>query len=256
MGKMNNLLRQSKLFLKHHAPTILTVAGSAGVVVTSVMAVKATPKALRLLEEVKQEKGEDLTTLEVVVTAAPVYIPALLVGASTIACIFGANILNKRHQAALMSAYALLDQSYKDYKKKVDELYGEGSSKEIEHEIVKDKYNESDLSITDEDGKELFYDAFSERYFRATLAEVIEAEYEVNRILACQYGLYLNGFYELLGIDEVDYGNYIGWSSAELYETYWNSWVEFTHEKVTMDDGLECTIINILTEPTFGFEDY
>lgn len=253
---MNKLLSQSKLFMKRNASTILTGAGAVGVVMTSVMAVKATPKALRLLENAKQEKGEDLTTLEVIKTAAPVYIPSTLVGAATITCIFGANVLNKKQQAAMMSAYALLDQSYKDYKKKVDEMYGEGSDKEIEQEIVKDKYNESDLSIDDSDGKELFYDAFSERHFRSTLAEVIEAEYEVNRILACQYGLYLNGFYELLGIDEVDYGNYIGWSSAELYETYWNSWIEFVHEKVTMDDGLECTIINILTEPTFGFEDY
>lgn len=253
---MNKLLSQSKLFMKRNASTILTGAGAVGVVMTSVMAVKATPKALRLLENAKREKGEDLTTLEVIKTAAPVYIPSTLVGAATITCIFGANVLNKKQQAAMMSAYALLDQSYKDYKKKVDEMYGEGSNKEIEQEIVKDKYNESDLSIDDSDGKELFYDAFSERYFRSTLAEVIEAEYEVNRILACEYGLYLNGFYELLGIDEVDYGNYIGWSSAELYETYWNSWIEFVHEKVTMDDGLECTIINILTEPTFGFEDY
>jgi len=253
---MNKLLRQSKLFMKRNASTILTGAGAVGVVMTSVMAVKATPKALRLLENAKQEKGEDLTTLEVIKTAAPVYIPSVLVGAATITCIFGANVLNKKQQAAMMSAYALLDQSYKDYKKKVEELYGEGSTKQIEQEIVKDKYNESDLSIDDSDGKELFYDAFSERYFRATLSDVLEAEYEVNHILACEYGLYLNGFYELLGIEEVDYGNYIGWSSAELYETYWNSWIEFEHQKVTMDDGLECTIINILTEPTFDFENY
>jgi hypothetical protein len=256
MGTMNTLLHQSKLFLKRNAPTILTVVGSVGVVVTSVMAAKATPKALKLLEEVKQEKGEELTKLEVVTVAAPVYIPAVLVGASTIACIFGANILNKRHQAALMSAYALLDQSYKDYKKKVDELYGEGSNKEIEREIVKDKYNESDLSIDDSDGKELFYDAFSERYFRATMADVLEAEYEINHILARDCGVYLNEFYEQLGIDTVDYGDYIGWSSFELVETYWYCWVEFEHEKVTMDDGLECTIIHMLKEPTFDFENY
>ena len=253
---MNKLLSKSKLFLRRNSSTILTGVGAVGVVVTSVMAVKATPKALKLLEDAKQEKGEDLTTFEVVKTAAPVYIPSVLVGAGTIACIFGANVLNKKQQAALMSAYALLDQSYKDYKKKVDELYGEGSNKEIEQEIAKDKYNESDLSIDDNDGKELFYDAFSERYFRSTMADVLEAEYEVNHIIACECGIYLNGFYELLGIDEVDYGDYLGWSAAELYETYWNSWIEFEHQKVTMDDGLECTIINILTEPTFGFEDY
>lgn len=253
---MNKLLRQSKLFMKHNASTILTTVGAVGVVVTSVMAVKATPKALRLLEDAKQEKGEDLTKLEVIATAAPVYIPSVLVGTATIVCVFGANVLNKKQQAAMMSAYALLDQSYKDYKKKVDELYGEGSNKEIEHEIVKDKYDESDLTIDDEDGKELFYDAFSERYFRSTMADVLTAEYEINHILAQDCGVYLNEFYDQLGLDEVDYGDYLGWSTFELVETYWYCWVEFEHEKVTMDDGLECTIIHMLKEPTFGFEDY
>lgn len=253
---MNAVLRQSKLFVKRNASTILTTAGAVGVVVTSVMAVKATPKALRLLEDAKREKGEDLTKLEVIATAAPVYIPSVLVGTATIACVFGANVLNKKQQAAMMSAYALLDQSYKDYKKKVDELYGEGSNKEVEHEIVKDKYNESDLTATDEDGKELFYDAFSERYFRSTMADVLEAEYEINHILAQDCGVYLNEFYDQLGLDEVDYGDYLGWSTFELVETYWYCWVEFEHEKVTMDDGLECTIIHMVKEPTFGFEDY
>lgn len=253
---MNKLLSKSKLFLRRNSSTILTGVGAVGVVVTSVMAVKATPKALKLLEDAKKAKGEDLTTFEVVKTAAPVYVPSVLVGAGTIVCIFGANVLNKRQQAALMSAYALLDQSYKDYKKKVDELYGEGSNKEIEHEIVKDKYDESDLTVTDEDGKELFYDAFSERYFRSTMADVLEAEYEINHLLAQDCGVYLNEFYDELGIDTVDYGNYIGWSSFELVETYWYCWVEFGHEKVTMDDGLECTIIHMLTEPTFDFENY
>ena len=253
---MNAVLRQSKLFVKRNATTILTTVGAVGVVVTSVMAVKATPKALRLLEDAKREKGEDLTKLEVIATAAPVYIPSVLVGTATIACVFGANVLNKKQQAAMMSAYALLDQSYKDYKKKVDELYGEGSNKEVEHEIVKDKYDESDLSIDDEDGKELFYDAFSERYFRSTMADVLEAEYEINHILAQDCGVYLNEFYDQLGLDEVDYGDYLGWSTFELVETYWYCWVEFEHEKVTMDDGLECTIIHMVKEPTFGFEDY
>ena len=253
---MNKLLRQSKLFIKHNASTILTTVGAVGVVVTSVMAVKATPKALRLLEDDKQEKGKELTKLEIVKTAAPVYIPSVLVGTATIACVFGANVLNKRQQAAIMSAYALLDQSYKDYRKKVDELYGEGSNKEIEHEIVKDKYDESDLSIDDNDGKELFYDSFSERYFRSTLSDVIKAEYEINRLLAQDYCVYLNEFYDRLGVDEVYYGNYLGWSSFELVETYRYNWVEFEHDKVTMDDGLECTIIDILTEPTFDFENY
>lgn len=251
---MGTFLNHSEMFLKRNASTILTCVGSVGVVVTSVMAVKATPKALELLEEAKQRKGEKLTKLEVVKTAGPVYIPAALVGVSTIACVFGANVLNKRHQAAITSAYALLDNSYKEYRNKVEELYGEDADDRVTEEIVKDKYDNEDLKVSDD--KQLFYDEFSERYFEATMEKVLMAEYELNRQLAMNFGVYLNEFYELLGIDTKDYGDYLGWSTYELSEAYWYSWVEFTHKKVVMDDGLECTIIIMNMEPTFDFENY
>lgn len=249
-----SLLQSSILFLKRHASTILTYAGGVGVIATSVMAVKATPKAIALLENAKEEKGEDLTKIEKVKIAGPAYIPTVLIGVSTITCIFGANVLSQRQQAALMSAYALLDNSYKDYKKKVKELYGEDSDVRIKEEISKDKYNEDPYPI--EDGKQLFYDEFSQRHFEATTEEVLRAEYEINRMLAANYGVYLNEFYELLGLEHTDYGDYLGWSTGELVDTFLYSWIDFHHTKVIMDDGLECTIISMGTEPTCDFEDY
>lgn len=252
--EMNNMLEYSKLFLKRNASTILTCLGGAGVVATSVMAVKATPKAIDILEKAKKEKGEDLTKLETIKISAPVYVPAVIMGASTLACIFGANILNTRKQAAIMSAYALLDNSYKEYKDKVQELYGPESDKEIKSEIAKDKYESNDISVSE--NKQLFYDDFSQRYFESTTEDVLKAEYELNRLLARDYGVFLNEWYELLGIEPTDYGNYLGWSTYELVETCWYCWVEFDHTKVVMDDGLECTIISMRMEPTFDFENY
>ena len=56
----------ARLFMEHNASTILTCLGGIGIVTTTVMAVKATPKALQLIEEAEQEKGEKLTTWETV----------------------------------------------------------------------------------------------------------------------------------------------------------------------------------------------
>ena len=116
---MNKLLFKSKVFLKSNSSTILTCIGGVGVVATVVTAVKATPKAMALIEEAKEEKGDDLTKVETVITAAPAYITTAVLGVSTLVCIFGANALNRRQQAALTSAYALLDNSYKEFKAKV-----------------------------------------------------------------------------------------------------------------------------------------
>lgn len=253
---MNELLQKTKRFIDRNSTTILTCVGSAGVIATAVLSAKATPKALQLIENAKEEKGEELTKLETVKAAAPVYIPAVLVGASTIACVVGAQVLNKRKQAALMSAYALLDNSYKEYKKKVKELYGEEADKNVKNELAKDKYEKQEVKVSENPGMQLFYDEYSGRYFESTLETVLKAEYHINRLIATDYAAYLNEFYDLLGIDTVDYGDHLGWSIGQLSDTYWVSWVEFEHTKITLDDGLECTIISIFTEPVPDFDEY
>jgi hypothetical protein len=252
MFYMNNLLKSSKRFLKRNSSTILTFVGAGGVIVTSVTAVKATPKALSLLDKAEEEKGETLTKLEIVQVAGPAYIPSVLIGVSTMACIFGANYLNKRKQAALISAYAVLDNSYKEYRKKVEELHGKEAEQEIRNEIAKDHYDED---LEEDDGKQLFYDPYSNRYFRATNETVLMAEYKINKMLSEDCYVSLNELYELLEIPTVDYGEFVGWSSAQMFEMYWSSWINFYHEKVEMEDGLECFIINY-TEPNVDFENY
>lgn len=160
-------------FLKRHSSTILTTIGAIGVVATAVIAVKDTPKALRILDEAEQEKGEELTVKEKIVTAGPVYIPAIAVGVSTIACIFGANTLNKRNQAALMSAYALLDQSYKDYKRKVSDIYGKDADKKIIEEVAKEELEPRDsIDDTDDSNVVTIFDGTTMRSFESVLDRI------------------------------------------------------------------------------------
>ena len=245
---------KGKQLIKRNASTILTCIGVVGVVATAVTAVRATPKVVKLLDACEAEKGASLTKSEVVQIAGPHYIPAILLGAGTIACMFGANTLNKQQQAALMSAYALLDNSYKEYKKKVEEIYGEEASSHIREEIAKDKYVDEDIKV--EDGKRLFYDEFSGRYFESTTKDVIEAEYNLNRQMAYNGGAYLNEFYEFLGLEPIEAGSELGWSQGILQSMYWAEWVEFDHERVVMDDGLKCYIIVIRYEPVVDFDYY
>lgn len=125
-------------FVKENGSTILTFVGAAGVIGTSVLTYKASTKASVILQEAETNKGESLTFLEKVQVAGPTYIPSILMGAGTIACIIGSNVLNKQKQAALTSAYMLLDQSFKEYKHKVVEMYGEEVDDSIEESIKQD----------------------------------------------------------------------------------------------------------------------
>lgn len=251
---MNNLLRQSQLFIKRNSATILTCVGAIGVVTTAVLAVKATPKAMDSLEQAKEEKGEELTKLEVVKVAGPAYIPAVVSGVATITCVVGANVLNKRQQASLISAYALLDNSYKEYRAKAVELYGEDANHKIAESIAKDKYAEEGPEVGD--GKELFYDLFSGQYFESTMLDVERAEYNLNRNLAMDSYVCLNEFYDLLGIPTVDGGDELGWSACALFEMCWSSWIDFHHKKVELEDGMECYVIEMACHPTADYLEY
>lgn len=249
---MKGLVRSSQLFVKRNASTILTVVGGVGVVTTTVLGIKATPKALILLDDARKEKGTKLTKLEKVKVAAPVYIPTIVTGVATLTCIFGANVLNKRHQASLVSAYTLLDNSYKEYKAKVNELYGEETDIYIKEEISKDKYEATELR----DDERLFYDAYSGRYFKSTLVRVAEAEYILNRDIHTHGWAELKLFYDYIGLKDVEGSDVLGWSEGQNYEAYWQSWVDFNHKRAVTDDGDEYIILTMFQEPYVGYEDY
>lgn len=254
-----------KEFCKRNGSTILTCLGGAGVVLTAITAIKATPKALEKLDEAKKEKGEDLTTIEKVKMAGPSYIPTMLIGTGTIACIFGANLMNKRHQAALVSAYTLVDSSFKEYKQKLKELYGEETHNNVVNAIAVEKVDRDwgvsgsyfgqscDLANEEACGDPvLFYEENSGRYFESTIEQVLNSMYHVNRNYTLRGYVYLNEYFDFLGLETTDYGSVMGWAPTDDGEY----WIEFNQRKAVLDDGLECIILETPFEPTYEPWDY
>lgn len=256
------LAQRSKIYLRKASPTILSGLGAVGVIVTSVLAVKATPKAIERIrsDSCVNHDGDPYayTKLEAVKSAWTCYIPAVTIGTSTIVCIFGANVLNKRSQAAISSSYALLNTSYQDYKNKLKELYGEEAHQKIIDSIAVEHANDMYITSTtflgggsldfDEhnpDDNRLFYDAFSKRYFESSINRVIQAEYHLNRDFALSGHLPVNHFYEFLGLELLDGGDDIGWSVESGL-----CWIDFDHRKTILDDGLEVYAIYMEWLPT------
>lgn len=260
---MNKLLNHAQLFCKRNGSTILTCIGSIGVVATTVMAVKATPKALERLEEAKKEKGEELTKFEKVKAAGSVYIPTVVTGTVTIVCIFGANVLNQRNQAALAGAYAFIDNSYKEYKKKLVELHGEEMHQEIIDAIAAEKaenvginspgfIKQSSLYVDEQCGEtRLFYIECEQRFFEATLEQVISAEYHTNRNYSLRGYSVLNEFYEFLGLEPTEYGDEVGWCSYDEF----TFWIDFNNRKTEIN-GLECVVIDMPYGPDMEWKEY
>lgn len=113
------------LSLQKSSPELLVGLGIAGMVATVVLAVKATPKAIELVEEEKKrqneelleeakEKGEEectqvteLKPTDTVKTAWKCYIPTMISGAISISCIIGGVSLKAGRYAALATAYTI-----------------------------------------------------------------------------------------------------------------------------------------------------
>ena len=207
MKRMEKLIRSSKRFLRKNSSTILTCIGGVGVVATTVMAVKATPKAIQLIKAAEDEKGEKLTRMETI-------------------------------QATAM----------------VEEEYGQEVNAHIREKITKDRYVEQKTELGGE--TKLFYDFYSGRYFNSTMEKVLAAEFALNRQIVLGECAYLNDFYQELGIPFIDVGDEVGWSRGHMCDMYYQEWVDFNHQDVIQDDGLECCIITFMQDPTVGFADY
>ena len=243
-------MNKMQYFLKKNSSTILTVVGATGVVATSVLSVKATPKALLLLEKAKEEKGEDLTPIEVVKAGWKPYIPAVLVGTSTIACIFGANILNTRSQASLMSAYAFLDNSYKEYRNKVNELYGEDADHKVIAKIAESNFDED---MERDENELIFFDYQSMQFFESTMDHVMQAECAFKELLHNRGFACMNEYYELLGIRGIPEGEQLGWFDTENIGPYGDEELEFDYQKAVREDGTEFWIIDTNISPTVDY---
>ena len=233
------------MFLKRNSSTILTCMGAVGVVATAISAAKATPKAITLVKQKEDEIEHKLTKLETVRVAAPVYIPSVMLGASTIACIFGANVLSKHAQAALTSAYALIENSYKEYRTNVNKVFGEDADHKVVQSMAEDHYEEIEVS----DGKQLFFDLYSLQFFESTLDDVLNVEQYMNDTLNSRGYVSLNEFYNMLDIPPSveQYEGATGWSMNNGHIHGYDR-IIFEHEKVNMN-GTDCWVVVMPVEP-------
>lgn len=255
---LTQMAAKTQHYAKKNAPTILSCMGALGVVGTTLSAIKATLKVIDVLEdeeEIKMQRdNQSLTTFEKALVVAPVYFPTILFGTATITCILGANMLNKKKQATLVSAYAYLNSSFNEYKDKVKAIYGEDGEKRVREEIAKDKYIQQSMSESDKDI--LFFDEYSGRYFESTLFNLQNAVYKLNRTFALEGYTNLNEFYRYVDLPETEYGEVLGWSGLKCWEVFNNAWIEIKWEDMELPDGLVAQAIRFTIPPEEGYEEW
>lgn len=251
--KLMKTYKKVELKAIKHSPEILAGVGVVGVVGSLVMACKATTKLSDILDESKeqldkikevaadpayeekynQDDAKKDTTITYVQTAMKVtklYAPSVILCASSLGCLLASNNILKKRNAALSAAYMTVDKSFKEYRKRVADRFGEEVEKEIRYNIKAEE-----ITKVDEDGNEVTetvkvmngtddpnsYSDYARFFDESCAAWQNDAEYNftflkaqqqyANDLLKARGRLFLNEVYRMLGIDETKAGQVVGW---------------------------------------------
>lgn len=226
--KIQQILTDTLHLLRDNAPLILTATAVAGVVSTTVLAVKATPQAMRDIWDAEQDVTlVDLRTkrqkaLDRTKVTWKLYLPAALSGAATITAIIAAHTTHTKRNVALVGLYALSERTFQEYRDSVEEVTDGKVVEKIKERVAEKRMEDADEevleSIDPDMGDVLCYDAYSGRYFKSNTNTIKEAVNNVNhRIINHMYAS-LNDFYIQLGLDTVKLGEDVGWNSDHLIE--------------------------------------
>lgn len=251
--KFTNFIKTTKSYVTKHSPEILTGIGVTGMVTSTVLAVKATPKALILIEEAKAEKGEELTVIETVKAAWVPYIPAVITGVAAAACIIGASAVNTKRNAALATAYAISERSLLTYRDKVVETLGEKKEKEIREKISQDEVDKQSVSSTQiivtPKGNTLCMESISGRLFRSDMDQIRKIVNELNRQMRNQNYVSLNELNRELGLKSIPNGDSLGWNIDDGYiDVFFNACIA--------DNEEPCIVLDYSRPPKYEFDKF
>lgn len=262
--------RNGTRFIRHNSPAILTGLGVAGLFSTAVLAVRGTIPAIRAIDEASRravfnesepdENGnvsagveyEDvhLELKDYVQLTWKHYIPAVSVAVLTAGCIISANTLNSRRNAALISAYALAETGFREYREKVVEEIGEKKEEVIREKVIQDRMKENppppaEHMLVVAGQSQLCLDKLSGRYFMSDVETIRKAQNDINQKCINEMYASMNDFYALLGLSPIEIGEVVGWNTDNMLE------IMFT--TTLSEDSRPCLAIDYRRQPEMDY---
>lgn len=239
--------------IKKYSPEILTGIGISGMIFSTIMAVRVTPAAMKLIEQKKNESKKDrLDKKEVVQTTWRCYTPSVVSTVVSVICIIGASTINSKRNTALAAAYSISESALKLYQEKVIETVGEKKEQEVRDNVAKEYLKNDPITtreiILTERGNTLCYDPLSSRYFKSDIEMLRQAVNELNRDMTIRIGMSvsLNDFYDKIGIDRTTVGDSIGWNVNK-------GLIELKFSSQLTNNAMPCLVINFVTMPSYDF---
>ena len=244
--------------ISKNSPTILTVVAVTGLLSSVILAVKATPKALELLEEENDRRWKEianydepklLTPIDIVKLAWRCYAPTAGIVLATGACIIGANSINQKRLAALATVYTLSETAFKEYRSKVVETLGKNKEQKLRDEIAEDRAKANppgpnEIILTGK-GDVKCYESLSRKYFRSDYEQIRRSINNLNDQLFRQDFVSMNDMLYELGVSGVKGYDDIGWSPMGT------GTIKPQFSTHLSDNGEPCLVLGFEVEPRF-----
>lgn len=244
--------------LRRKSPEILTGVGIGGMITTTILAVRATPEALRRIEAKKRkERHKKLTVIQTVQATWLCYIPAGVTGTVSVACLVGASVVNGRRNAALATAYSLAENTLRDYRSKVVETIGEKKEEAILDAIDRDRIERNppppngDMPMTEGAvAPVLCMDAMFGRYFYSDVETLKRAMNKLNWQMnnGCEPYISLNEFYMEIGLSTVDVGDDLGWRNDR-------GLIDLRFSSQLVNGHMPCLVMSHNNPPEYGYSE-
>lgn len=286
--KASSALGKVNIKLRKHSPELLIAAGVVGTVVSTVLACKATTKLSTILDESKgnietihkcendkemeerysqEDAKKDLAIvyIQTGVKIAKLYAPAVVLGTISIAGIVASNNILRKRNVALAAAYATVDKSFKEYRSRVVERFGDDVDKELRYNIEAKKIEE--MIKDPESGKEKkskttvnvaaptvddyarFFDKTCRHYeenMNYNLMLLRSQQQLANDKLVADGFLFLSDVYDMLGITRTKMSQSVGWIYKPDGNSNGDNFVDFgvmVVKRETEDGGYEDAIL-------------
>lgn len=249
---ITSAVKKVGLTLSKHSPTILAVLGGTTSVAALIEAVRATPAAMKDLEEMKPE-----TNLEKIKVAGKHYIPAVIMEAFALGCIFSSHKITLGRAAVISTLYTTSEEKLKEYQEKVIEKIGPKKEEQIRDEIAVARENKAyeqnpPILARPTDGMYPTFDTYTGQHFWATSAILDKAENMICEQLRGDCYVSVNEFYLTLtdcgaiGLHEAEAGKEIGWESNRPPK------IHYSYEK--RPDGSPYIMLTYDVSPRFRFD--
>lgn len=228
-------MKNIEKILRKNAPDLLLTVGICSLLGSTIMAVKFTPKANRILKE-----KENSTKIEKFKAVAPCYVPSALLACAGTASIICSRNITKNRFTAMATAYTVTSSTLRSFKKNLEEVVEPEKVKIIKSKVAKDNLEEAANDIpsnNNEEKKPLFFDSVSGRYFRSTINEIDKAVNELNKQMMNEMYIRLNDFYNEIGLERIKIGEDLGWNIDK-------GLIEVRYDTTIADNDEPCIVLD------------